>query len=121
MGGRLGRRRARGGESPYEAVPFPDSDAIFLALENERVPAILTGTDNATYRAEQLGTIKLIGPLLAEGVNGMALAKDMDDLVPLLRDSLQEMIDDGSYGEILEEHGLPELALDEVLINPVTS
>jgi polar amino acid transport system substrate-binding protein len=106
------------GKKAFQAVTYPDSNSIFVALQSGRIPAIFSGTDNATYRIKQThGEFKLVGHRFAAGKNGIAISKDSGKLAEDLSNAVNSMIKDGTYQRILKQYGLGHLAIQHSAIN----
>ncbi|NLT26199.1 MAG: ABC transporter substrate-binding protein [Microbacteriaceae bacterium] len=64
------------------------------------------------------GKVELVGDIFDAAPYGMVLAKD-GELVDAIQAAMQELMDDGTYTEILELWGVEAGAVDEAVINGV--
>lgn len=106
---------------PITIMPF-DTDADALAeVEAGRADAELTQWSTGAYNAKQIGSGDVFEVANTEIINptplGFRFLKGDVELVRAYQASLQSLIDDGTYAEILERHDLSVGALEKATIN----
>ncbi|WP_152046378.1 ABC transporter substrate-binding protein [Aureimonas psammosilenae] len=93
------------GKPAIDLQQFTSQNAAELAVSSGRVEMVGAGSAKLMYLAKQTGKFK-VSTLISNPVqNGIGL-RSGDPLGPVLRDTLQAMIDDGSYKEILDKWGV---------------
>jgi polar amino acid transport system substrate-binding protein len=105
------------GNEPIDWSAFPSADQSALALTSGRVDATLDSTFGQIYRIENGQDIEVVGPEYLQLPIGIQVAKDNTELAEVLRDAMQTLIDDGTYADILEEHGLSNAGITSATIN----
>ncbi|MCI9887029.1 ABC transporter substrate-binding protein [Micrococcales bacterium 31B] len=70
--------------------------------------------------AQTAGKLEQLGESTDVSAQGIALPKDDAELSQAVQTALQEMIDDGSYGKILEKWGVAEGAVTTADLNPTS-
>ncbi|MEE6288478.1 transporter substrate-binding domain-containing protein [Georgenia sp. MJ173] len=105
------------GAEAIELATFPDQASAQLAVQSGRA-------DVATaYRAFIQQAVKIepdlaaTGPAITSGFSGMTFAKGSGQ-AEAFAEALDAVIASGRYGEILAEHDLTEVAVDEARVNP---
>lgn len=106
---------------PATVVEF-DTDADALAqVEAGAADAELTQWSTGAYNAKQVGSGDVFEVANTEVINpsplGFVFLKGDVELVRAYQASLQSLIDDGTYAEILERHDLSVGALEKATIN----
>jgi len=97
---------------------FPkDTDAV-LQVRNGRAAADLTDSPVAAYTAEKSKDLEVVeAPLYKAEPYGIGMKKGNDQLRDAIRDALQELIDDGTYGQLLDKYGMRSGALERATVN----
>ncbi|WP_062206709.1 ABC transporter substrate-binding protein [Streptomyces sp. NBRC 109706] len=96
-----------------------DSDSI-AALQSGRADAVITDYPVALYNeltAGDGGLFKVVGEQIDAAPYGIAVAKDNPELRDALQAAVQEIIDNGTYAEILAEWNAEAGAIDEATVN----
>lgn len=100
------------GEEPIEGLAYRTNNEGVLALTSDRIDAYATAAAQAGYITitddEQL---EVSGEPFQGGYSGMAFPKD-SDVLPAIQATFQELIDNGTYEEILTGYGIEYLAVD---------
>lgn len=89
---------------------IPDYNQAFMNLEAGSVDAIAMDIGVAKYQLESRGDDKFIildKPIISEQY-GIGFAKDNEKLRDQVQETLNEMIEDGTFAEIAEKWGLTE-------------
>jgi len=97
-----------------------DSNAARLGLKQGRYDAVVQGIESAAYHISkvELDTYVLVGePILSNDLLGMAFKKDNPALRDKIAETLNTLIEDGTYAALLEKWGLSHTALPKALIN----
>ena len=112
---------AADGKAPAELSYYDDSAAATLALQSGRVDASFGPNATAAWSALETGDTKLVGivpggwPDAANIAAGTAKGNGLIEPVSIV---LNAIIEDGTYGELLEFWGLSSEAVTESLVNP---
>ncbi|RMI36525.1 ABC transporter substrate-binding protein [Streptomyces triticirhizae] len=96
-----------------------DSDSI-TALQNGRADAVITDYPVALYNELNAGggdLFTVVGEQIDAAPYGIAVAKDNPELRDAIQAALQEIIDNGTYAEILAEWSAEAGAVEEATIN----
>lgn len=96
-----------------------DNDAL-LQVQNGRAVGVVSQDPVARYNAEKVGNGQFIvanNEPAAPQPLGYVVPKGQTELAAALQAALQSLKDDGTYTEILEQHGVESGALDEITIN----
>jgi polar amino acid transport system substrate-binding protein len=93
------------GLAPIDLQQFSTQNAAELAVSSGRVEMVGAGSAKLMYLAKQTGTFS-VSKLTSNPVyNGIGV-RSGDPLGPVLRDALQAMIEDGTYGKLLAKWGV---------------
>ena len=106
---------------PVNVVTF-ETDADALAqVQAGKAEAELTQWSTGTYNAKQIGSGDVFQVANTEIINptplGFRFLKGDVELVRAYQASLQSLIDDGTYADILAKHDLSEGALEKATVN----
>ncbi|MFT4136427.1 ABC transporter substrate-binding protein [Microbacterium sp.] len=105
------------GDNPLQLMPFKDRPACILALQTDRVAATAGGTGFSINLAHNLDgnqgnaaeTLEILSDVnYAPSPAGIAVKKDREELTDALMAGIQQIMDDGTYAEILEKWYWPE-------------
>ena len=103
------------GLPPYDLQAFPGTNAAVLAIRGNRVDVLYASISIVGYTAAQNDDFRVAGRY-QRAIVGAALAKD-SPLTPLVRQAIQRLIDDGTYGRLLDQWGLMDSAVKTARIN----
>lgn len=81
-----------------------------LAVRSRRAQATVTGSVKLAYMAKQTGDLKVSDLVLAPVNSCIGVRKD-DPLGQVMADTIQSMIDDGTYREIMAKWGLDDAGM----------
>ena len=114
---------ADAGKPEMSMLPFKTQTEAVTRVAAGGANATITGSTTALYAAfKSNGTMETITPvgkiLDFRSPNGIAIAKADMDLTRLISDTLNSLIEDGTYGAILGHWGMSVVAIDEAVINP---
>lgn len=114
---------AEAGKDPVAIQEYPSAADAYNALSSGRVDFMILGTSAAAYLNLNAPTKINYASMQSfpQKYLGMVIAKDNTELQDALLAALQEVVDDGTYMEILEKWGMTSLALEEPGINLATT
>jgi polar amino acid transport system substrate-binding protein len=98
-----------------------DSNAARLGMKQDRYDAVVQGIETIAYQMRvEANTYTLIGkPILNNDVFGIAVQKTNPQLRSAIAKSLDRLIKDGTYDQLLKKWGLVHNAVPHALINSV--
>jgi polar amino acid transport system substrate-binding protein len=95
------------GKAPIAVSELQAQTDVTLALTANRVVAMLADSPVAAYAAKTTeGAVEVVGEPYDTAPYGIVLAKNQGDFGKALQGAVQSLIDDGSYGKILEKWGV---------------
>jgi len=106
-----------GGKAAIELMPFPDSSAGILAMQAGRADVFWDDLAPASWRLKQSSEFAIAGKPQDLAPYGVGIPKEKTQLRDAIQASLQSLIDDGTYGQILAKWGMEAIAEPEALIN----
>jgi polar amino acid transport system substrate-binding protein len=101
------------GKEKITIKQFPAQSAAELAMSSKRIELVAAGATKLGYLAKQKGNItvaKYVQIVKPDNYVSIGIRKG-DPIGPLMRDSLQALIDDGTYAKILAKWGVDDPAL----------
>lgn len=107
------------GKQPINILKFDTQDEATLALSQGRSDAMSADspvTLFAVSRESVKDKIEVAGPAFDVAPYGIAIAKG-SALVEAIQAAMQSLVDDGTYGAILEEWGVADGGVSEITIN----
>lgn len=109
------------GKDPVDVQDYPTGAATQLALENGRTDTLGTDYAIASYQVSQSpDKLELTGKPFELGYHGAAVPKDADELESALKLAFASMMEQGVYDKILKKWGVPQMAIDKVVVNAMT-
>lgn len=106
------------GEEPIEVGEYKDLAAAYLAVESGNADLqALVYPAAADILEKEPEARKITGPDLFHSIDGIAVQKGTG-AADQLTSAMNQLIEDGTYQEILEQWGLGELALEQAETNP---
>ncbi|MBC9954018.1 ABC transporter substrate-binding protein [Leucobacter sp. cx-42] len=106
------------GKAPYEILAFDGDSAANLAVQSGRAVATITDYPVAAARAadpeNKMDAVAIEG---GESLWGLGIDNANPELAKAVQAALQELIDNGTYVEILKAWDVEGMAVDEALIN----
>ncbi|PWV95617.1 amino acid ABC transporter substrate-binding protein (PAAT family) [Hoeflea marina] len=111
------------GKPEMEFLPFQNQTEAVTRVAAGGADATMTGSATAYYAAFKsdgvLETVTPVGDTLNfRGLNGIPVAKADMELTELIADTLTAMIEDGTYGAILDAWGMSGVGIKKIEINP---
>ena len=105
------------GKPAIEKIQFDTQDAATNAVVLGQADAMSADSPVTLYAIAQTGDqLQLAGTTFDVAPYGVAVGKD-SGLAEAVQAALQAMVDDGTYGDILDEWGVADGAIDEITIN----
>lgn len=108
---------AEAGDPEITVNEFADLDATVLALQSGRIDVSPNDSAANAYIVSRTGeTMKTSGVYLNEGYFAAGFSKD-SELTAEFESAFAAIIDSGAYGELLEEWGITDRAMDAPIVN----
>jgi polar amino acid transport system substrate-binding protein len=110
-------------DEPIDFSPTQVDTESITALQNGRADAVITDYPVALDSALNAGDgelFEVVGDQIEAAPYGIAVPKDQTELRDALQAAVQEIIDNGTYTEILKEWDAESGAIDEATINAGT-
>jgi polar amino acid transport system substrate-binding protein len=109
------------GKPAIEILGYDTQDDATAALTLGRADAMTADSPVIQYAVKQSdGKLELSGDVYSIFLYGMPVQKDRGTLAEALQASLQSLMDDGTYEEILSKWGVESGAIDSIDINGAT-
>lgn len=109
------------GKEAIEVLPFGLQTEALTRVAAGGADATISGDSQIALAAKEsqgrLETLPAYGVLGSSGLNGIAVAKDDLELTQLIADTLNALIADGTYAQVLANWGLT-VTVDSAEINP---
>lgn len=110
------------GRKPVNIKYYQNDSDTYLALQSGRIDLYLGPNPTAAYHAATTGKTEVVGTYSGAGstLQGLIAATTKKDggLVEPLAEALNEIIDNGTYNEVLKRWGLSDEAVTTSEINP---
>lgn len=105
------------GKPPVDVELFSGVNTATLATISGRVDFYAgSASANAWVELQNKGKLQRSGEPFGVGIVGMAVPKD-SELGPVLQKSLQKLMDDGTYADMLKKYNLQDTALEKATMN----
>ncbi|OJU83924.1 MAG: hypothetical protein BGO11_15155 [Solirubrobacterales bacterium 70-9] len=119
------KRCEAAGKPPLKVETFPEDSDALLAQKSGRVELHAADAPVVAYEAATIdGGKRFVAKFpnfLSTPIDyGIGVSKDQEGLAEAIRDQLNVMIEDGTYGKILAKYHLQELAVPKAVINGAT-
>ncbi|BDI23221.1 ABC transporter substrate-binding protein [Herbiconiux sp. L3-i23] len=109
------------GKAAIEILGYDTQDDATAAVTLGRADAMTADSPVIQYAVKQSGgKLELSGDVYSVFLYGMPVQKDRGTLAEALQASLQSLMDDGTYSEILSKWGVETGAIDSIDINGAT-
>ncbi|SIR38499.1 amino acid ABC transporter substrate-binding protein, PAAT family [Rhizobium sp. RU35A] len=106
-------------KAPIEIVSMPKQTDLITRLINGAVHAVYAGSTNIGYAVKQTnGQLETIGKITNPSPNGIAVSKGQTEWAKLVADTINGLIADGTYGQIMAKWGIQSAALEKAEVNP---
>lgn len=109
------------GKDPLDITATPSDSQNQTQLRTGRVDAILNDLPTAVYISKTAGDGKYFQTVDQAPINGgpygIGISKDDPQLTQAVQQALQELIDDGTYGKILQAWDVTTGAVDQAVVN----
>ncbi len=112
------KKCTQNGDDPVKTTVYPDQNGANLAISSGRAEVGMADSPVAAYIVSKSnGQFKLTGGSFGDAPYGVAIPKGNGMAEPV-QGAIQALIDDGTYGKILDYWGLSDGAIDKSEINP---
>ena len=105
-----------------DILPFSVQTEAMTRVATGGADAAIAGGATVMFAAKQSGgaiePMSPVGVLGATGPVGIAVPKDDMELTQLIADTMNALIEDGTYTAILEHWGVESMGVEETVINP---
>ncbi|MET9950513.1 ABC transporter substrate-binding protein [Streptomyces sp. NPDC006339] len=112
----------KAGREPVDIAYYQNDSDTYLALQSGRIDLYLGPHPTAAYHAATTGRTEVVGTYSGAGatLQGLIAATTKKDngLAEPLAEALNEVIENGTYGKVLERWGLSDEAVTSSRINP---
>ncbi|AMB59618.1 ABC transporter substrate-binding protein [Microterricola viridarii] len=109
------------GKAPIDKKQFDTQDAATNAVKLGQVDAMSADSPVTLYAISKTdGALQLAGKTFDVAPYGVVVAKD-SGMAEAVQAALQSMVDDGSYGKILDTWGVADGGISKITINVATS
>lgn len=106
------------GKPEYKILPFEGDQNVNLALKSGRADATVTDYPVAQWHASKPENNMTSVPIEGgESIWGIGVGNDDPEFAKAMQASLQSLIDDGTYAEILKAWDVENMAIDSATIN----
>lgn len=105
------------GAGKIQILGFANDPEALLQLQNGRADAGMNDFPVAQYRVSQSDDKLEAVEIPGEALFGIGIAPDAQELISLTQDTMNQLMDDGSYADILEAWDLAGMGIDEATIN----
>jgi polar amino acid transport system substrate-binding protein len=107
----------KAGKKPIEKLPYDTQDAATNAVALGQADALSADSPVTLYAiSKSKGKLQLAGKTFDVAPYGIVVAKG-SDLTKAVQAALQSMVDDGSYGKILDAWGVADGGIKTITIN----
>ncbi|GAB2706799.1 ABC transporter substrate-binding protein [Kitasatospora kifunensis] len=112
----------KAGLKPVKIAYYQNSSDYYLALGSGRIDAWVGPNPTSAFHAAQTGQTEVIGTYSGAGANLQgkiaATVKKGDPLITAVQAALNEIIKNGTYGQVLQRWGLSNEAVSSSELNP---
>lgn len=109
------------GKPPIEKTPFDTQEAATNAVALGQADALSADSPVTLYAIAQTdGKLQPAGESFDVAPYGIAVGKD-SGIVEAIQAGMQSLVDDGTYGDILDAWGVAEGGIDEITINAASN
>ncbi|MFE7776417.1 ABC transporter substrate-binding protein [Streptomyces sp. NPDC057445] len=116
------KENEKAGRKPVDIKYYQNDSDTYLALQSGRLDLYLGPNPTASYHAATTGKTEVVGTYSGAGatLQGLIAATTKKDggLVKPLADALNEVVENGTYAEVLARWGLSAEAVAKSEINP---
>ncbi|MFT4220655.1 MAG: transporter substrate-binding domain-containing protein [Microbacterium sp.] len=108
-------------DKPLEVLPFPTATAQTLAVTSGRADALIGGYATFTYLDENelpsFDGLELLDVIVQSNPLGYGSSKAVPEMGEAIEAGMNQMIEDGSYQEILDKWGVGDAAVERAVLN----
>jgi len=112
----------KAGKAEIDMLPFSVQTEAMTRVAAGGADAAIAGGATVLYAAKQSGgavqPMRPTGTLGGTGLVGIAVAKDDLELTQLIADTMNSLMEDGTYMAILDHWGVSSMAVKKAVVNP---
>ncbi|MFB7367330.1 ABC transporter substrate-binding protein, partial [Streptomyces hydrogenans] len=116
------KENEKAGREPVDIKYYQNDSDTYLALQSGRIDLYLGPNPTAAYHAATTGRTEVVGTYSGAGatLQGLIAATTKKDsgLAEPLAAALNEVIENGTYAQVLQRWGLSDEAVTTSLVNP---
>ncbi|MFJ6405512.1 ABC transporter substrate-binding protein [Streptomyces hydrogenans] len=116
------KENEKAGREPVDITYYQNDSDTYLALQSGRIDLYLGPNPTAAYHAATTGRTEVVGTYSGAGatLQGLIAATTKKDsgLAEPLAAALNEVIENGTYAQVLQRWGLSDEAVTTSLVNP---
>lgn len=107
------------GKEAIQVDQYTGQDQATASVVSGKDDAMLADSPVAAYAVQQTdGELELVGDIYDSAPYGYVVPKDQTEFAQAVADAVQAIIDDGAYGDVLEEWGVEQGAITDPTVNP---
>lgn len=107
----------KNGKPAVNLSVFQNTNDSWLSMRSKRTDIYWAGSTNVSYLVNSSDDAQIAGQHLTPYPTGLAMDEG-SEMGPAIEAALQHLIDDGSYGKILQEWGIQDSAITRAELNP---
>jgi polar amino acid transport system substrate-binding protein len=106
------------GKSPINVTIYPDNQGTFQALATNRVNAIMAAQEQVAYQADLNSALDPVPSINLNVVHyGIGVLPGNTQLIACMKATVEKLIENGTYLDILKKWGLQAQAIPAVVLN----
>jgi polar amino acid transport system substrate-binding protein len=106
------------GKSPINVTIYPDNQSTFQALATNRVNAIMAAQEQVAYQADLNSALDAVPSINLNVVHyGIGVTPSNTQLIACMKATVEKMIENGTYMDILNKWKLQAQAIPTAVIN----
>lgn len=107
----------KNGKPAVNLSVFQNTNDSWLSMRSKRTDIYWAGSTNVSYLVNSSDDAQIAGQHLTPYPTGLAMDEG-SEMGPAIEAALQHLVDDGSYGKILQEWGIQDSAITRAELNP---
>jgi polar amino acid transport system substrate-binding protein len=108
------------GKKAITIEQFQDQGAATAAVASGKTDAMLADSPVVAYAVKKATGLQLAGDIYDSAPYGYVIAKDQTDFANAIKGAVQDLIDDGTYKQILDKWGVSAGAVTSAQLNPAS-
>ena len=107
------------GDEPIEVLPYAKQSDVTTNLVGGKVAAFYADSTVASYAVALTNDqLEVVGGVRDAAPQGIVVAQDDAELTAAIQGAVQHLMDDGTWGDILDSWGVTDAALETAEIHP---